>query len=125
MTTISDRDHAEAQAMAEAFKNCAAFTSLPDYAVRRWLAVRDHVLAAHECPPVPVWRPTIRDEIQPGWEVRSRARAGYEAVWGVAHHQDSDGEWLTEAGNRLTWDGMGWTYETTADRAAITKGEQS
>lgn len=66
---------------------------------------------AHTCEPV--WRPTTRDEIQPGWEVRSRHRNGSEATWGIAHYQDGDGDWFTEAGVVLTYD-AGWTYETTA-----------
>ena len=111
MTTISDKDRAEAQAMAEAFHG-GTLAALHDDIVRRWLAVRDHVLAAHECQPV--WRPTTRDEIQAGWEVRSRARAGYETAWGTALHRDADGDWLNEAGNLLTSDSMGWTVETTA-----------
>ena len=80
----------------------------------RWLAVRDHVLAVHECPSLPVWRPTTRDEIQLGWEVRSRYSGGMEATWGVAHRRGAGGDWLTERDRLLTWDDMGWTCETTA-----------
>ena len=112
MTTISDRDRAEALAMFEAFHGRGALAALSDRGVHRWLAVRDHVLAAHECQPA--WRPTTREEIQPGWEIRARRRNGFEATWGVAHHQDSDGDWRTEAGAVLTYAGRGWTYETTA-----------
>ena len=108
MTTISNKDRAEAQAM---FKAAGGLAALGDIGVRRWLAVRDHVLAAHECKPV--WRPVTRDEIQPGWEVRARYSSGAEARWGVAHHW-SQGDWRTEAGTLLTWDDMSWTYETTA-----------
>ena len=54
MNTISDRDRAEAQAMFEAFHGGAPI-ALSDGSVRRWLAVRDHALAAHECPTVPDW----------------------------------------------------------------------
>ena len=54
MTTISDKDRAEAQAMAEVFLSRGVGTP-SDSSVRRWLAVRDHVLAAHECPTVPDW----------------------------------------------------------------------
>ena len=68
----------------------------------------------HECPTVPVWRPVSRDEIQPGWEVRARRRDGSEAGWGVAHHQDDDGDWRSEAKTILTFTDRGWTYETTA-----------
>ena len=113
MTTISNKDHAEAKAMYEAFFGHATFV-VSDDNVPRWLAVRDHVLAAHECPTVPAWRPVTREEIQAGWEVRSRARAGYETAWGTARHRDADGDWLTEAGNLLTSESMGWTCETTA-----------
>ena len=109
---ISDRDRAEAQAM---FKAAGGLAALGDDDARRWLAVRDHVLAAHECPTVPVWRPTTADEIQVGGEVRSRRGDGSEATWGVAHHRDDDGVWRTEAGARLTHDAScwAWTYETT------------
>ena len=114
MTTISDNDRAEAQAMFGVYHDRRDLGTLSDTGLRGWLAVRDHVLAAHECPTVPAWRPTTRDEIQAGWEVRSRARAGYETAWGTAHDRDADGDWLTEAANLLTSDSMGWTYETTA-----------
>ena len=66
----------------------------------------------HACEPV--WRPTTAKEVQKGWEVRARRRDGSEAGWGVAHHQDGDGDWLTEAGDVLTYISEGWTYETTA-----------
>ena len=126
MTTISDKDRAEVRAMFEAAfgPNDAA---LSDSSVRRWLAVRDHVLASYtpdsasgqarvlawddiakhpffaDCYPTdgtlveamlakldathahtckPVWRPTTRDEIQAGWEVRARYSSGTEARWG-------------------------------------------
>ena len=111
MTTISDRARAEALAMFEAFHGGAPI-ALSDGSVRRWLAVRDHVLATHECKPV--WRPTTADEIQAGWEVRSRGRSGIEMNWGIAHHRDSDGDWRTEAEALLTYAATGWTYETTA-----------
>ena len=112
MTTISDSDRAEALAMFEAFHGGAPI-ALSDGSVLRWLAIRDHVLAAHECQPV--WRPTPAEEIQVGWEVRSRRGDGSEATWGVAHHRDDDGVWRTEAGARLTHDAScwAWTYETT------------
>ena len=113
MTTISDKDRAEALAMFKAFHGGTPI-ALSDSSVRRWLAFRDHVLATHTCPTVPVWRPTIADEIQPGWEVRSRHSNGFEATWGVAHHRGSDGDWCTESDVLLTWDAAGWTYETTA-----------
>ena len=114
MTTISDKDRTEVQAMFEAAFCPGVPIALSDDDVRRWLAVRDHVLAAHECPTVPVWRPTTAEEIQAGWEVRSRGRGGSEAGWGVAHHQDGLGDWYTEAGRLLTFVAAGWTYETTA-----------
>ena len=116
MTTISDKDRAEAQAMYEALAGCTPLAALSDNGVRGWLAVRDHVLAAHECPTVPVWRPTTADEIQPGWEVRARYSDGMGAKWGTAHHQGDDGDWRSEEGARLTYDACGWTwtYETTA-----------
>lgn len=112
MTTISNRDRAEALAMFEAFHG-GSIAALSNSCVLRWLAVRD--LAAHECPTVPVWRPTTAAEIQAGWEIRSRDRDGFEARWGTAHHWDSDGGWRTEAGALLTSSpNLGWTYETTA-----------
>ena len=80
MTTISDQDRAEVQAMFEAAFCPGAPVALGDDDVRRWLAFRDHALATHECPTVPVWRPTTAAEIQPGWEVRSHERVG-----GVCH----------------------------------------
>ena len=70
--------------------------------------------AAHNHTCGPVWRPVTREEIQPGWEVRARRRNGSEAGWGVAHHRDDEGDWLTGAGDMLTWAAAGWTYETTA-----------
>ena len=112
MTTISDKDRAEVQAMFEAAFCPGVPIALSDDDVRRWLAVRDHVLAAHECQPV--WRPTTAAEIQPGWEVRSRGRNGSEARWGVAHHQDGGRNWFTASNALLTLDAAGWTYETTA-----------
>ena len=114
MTTISDQDRAEAQAIFEAINGPSGLTALNDSTVLWWLAVRDHVLDAHECPTVPVWRPVTRDEIQAGWEVRARYSGGTEATWGVAHTRGGDGDWRTEWGRPLTWDTMGWTYETTA-----------
>ena len=70
--------------------------------------------AAHTHTCEPVWRPTTADEIQPGWEVRSRARQGFETSWGIAHHQDADRDWRTEEETPLTNTHRGWTYETTA-----------
>ena len=113
MTTISEKDRAEAQAMAEAFSG-GSIAALSNSGVLRWLAIRDHVLTAHECPTVPVWRPTTAAEIQPGWEVRSRHKSGHEASWGTAHHRGDDGDWRTEGDVLLTYDAAGWTYETTA-----------
>ena len=114
MTTISDQDRAEVQAMFEAVFGPDDITALSDDTVRLWLAFRDHVLAAHECPTVPVWRPVTRDEIEAGWEIRSRRRNDSEAAWGVAHHRDDDGDWHTEAGAMLTYEYATWTHETTA-----------
>ena len=114
MTEISDKDRAEAQAMFEVFYGRGVARTPSDIGVRRWLAVRDHVLAAHECPTVPVWRPVTFEEIQPGWEVRSRRRNGSEVAWGIAHRRDSDGDWRTETDILLTFASRGWTYETTA-----------
>ena len=108
MNTISDKDRAEAQALAEAFLG-EAMEGMSDSVVPWWLAVRDHVLAAHECPTVPVWRPTTFEEIRAGWEVRSRRRNGSESAWGVAHHQDDDGDWHTEDNWLLT----DWVDPTT------------
>ena len=79
---------------------------------RYWLAAEAHVLASHTCEP---WRPVSFDEIQAGWMIRSRTRSdGLEKGWGVAHHQDDVGDWRTEAEGVLTFEGFGWTYETTA-----------
>ena len=111
MTTISDKDRAEAQAMAETLAGQTLIAHTDD-GVRRWLAVRDRAFASHTCQPA--WRPTTAAEIQPGWEIRTRTRNGYTHTWGVAHHQDSDGDWCTESGTQLTSDRAGWTYETTA-----------
>ena len=114
MIMITDNDRAEAQAISEAFHGPGALVALGDIGVRRWLAVRDHVLAAHECPTVPVWRPVTREEIQVGWEIRARHESGHEATWGTAHHRDSNGEWRTGSNVLLTHASAGWTYETTA-----------
>ena len=122
MTTISDKDRAEAQAMAEVFSG-GSIAALSNSGVLRWLAIRDHVLAAHECPTVPVWRPTTRDEIQAGWEVRSRYFNGLEATWGVAHRRGGEGDWVTEGARQLTWDAQGWTYETTAPLPEAERGQ--
>lgn len=75
---------------------------------RPWLAVEKHILESHK----PEWRPTTGDEIQVGWEVRSRYESGHEATWGTAHYQDYDGGWRTKSNVLLT--AAGWTYETTA-----------
>ena len=112
MTTISDKDRAEAQAMAEVFHDCETVVTLSDDGVRWWLAVRDHVLAAHECPTVPVWRPVIDGEDLTGYEVRSRGEdVDVWHAWGVAARRLGSGRWLTEGGWALT----GWPVtETTA-----------
>lgn len=85
---------------------------LLDGDVKAWLEVEEFILQSHTCRPV--WRPTTRDEIQAGWEVRARRHNGPEVGWGVAHDQDDDGDWLTEARGLLTHELVGWTYETTA-----------
>ena len=71
---------------------------------------------AHTC--APTWRSTTADEIQPGWEIRSRYRSGVEAAWGVAHRKGCDGDWNTEKGRVLTNAAAGWTCETTAPAPA-------
>ena len=111
MTTISDKDRADAQAMAETLSG-QTLIALTDDGVRQWLAVRDRAFASHTCEPA--WRPTTAEEIQPGWEVRSRRGNGSEAAWGTVRHQDIDGDWRTESGILLTYEAKGWTYETTA-----------
>ena len=98
--------------MAETLARCP-LSPLGVKGVSRWLAVRDQVLASHTCQPV--WCPTTREEIQAGWEVRSRSADGTPNSWGIAHHRDEDGDWRTEPGGAvLTYDADGWTYETTA-----------
>lgn len=101
------------------------FSEAPEI-VKVWLAVEAHILQSHECKMV--WRPTTCDEIQAGWEIRSRRYDGKEATWGVAHHQDEDGDWCTASGVMLTLDSMDRTYETTntmnrppAEEALITR----
>ena len=79
---------------------------------KAWLEVEEFILQSRTCEPV--WRPVTFAEIQPGWEVRSRSRKGSEVTWGVAHHQDRDGDWRTESGALLTYGASGWTHETTA-----------
>ena len=49
MTTISDKDRTEAQAMAETFAG-GALIALSDDGIRLWLTIRDQVLAQHGCP---------------------------------------------------------------------------
>ena len=75
-----------------------------------WLAVEKHILESHKTE----WRPVTRDEIQAGWEIRTRRPDGSEAGWGTAHHQDDEGDWRTEADTILTFAFLGWTSETTA-----------
>ena len=112
MTTISDKDRAEAQAMFEVYHGRDDLAALSDSAVLWWLAVRDHVLAAHECPTVPVWRPVIDGEDLTGYEVRSRGRdRDVWHTWGVAARRRDEGRWVTEGG----WMLDGWpVVETTA-----------
>ena len=112
MTTISDKDRADAQAMADTLTG-TTILPLSDNNVRRWLDFRDQVFASHTCQPV--WRPTTSAEIQPGWEVRSRSETGAPVAWGIAHHRDEDGDWRTGPEDAvLTYDADGWTCETTA-----------
>lgn len=105
-----------------------------DPRVRAWLTIADHPFfadcysadgtlldamlaeldAAHTHTCQPAWRPVSFDEIQAGWEIRSRRGNGSEAGWGVAHHQGDDGDWYTETGSLLTFTSYAWTYETTA-----------
>ena len=110
MTTISDKDRAEAQAMAEVLAGCP-LAALSDSGVRRWRAVRDHARAAHECPTVPVWRPVIDGEDLTGYEVRSGGRGcDLWHAWGVAARRRGV-LWVTEGG----WTLNGWpVVETTA-----------
>ena len=70
--------------------------------------------AAHTHACEPVWRPTTADEIQAGWEVRSRTSDGMGVTWGVAHHRDDLGDWRTKANAILTSTSLGWSCETTA-----------
>ena len=120
MNTISDRDRARALEMwraatrADGVSEYKLPNTINEGHARYWLAAEAHVLAAHECPTVPVWRPTTAEEIQPGWEVRVRYSNGSEATWGVAHHRDGDGDWATGMEASLTFANLGWTYETTA-----------
>ena len=85
---------------------------LSEASARAWLAVEEYILANHTC--APTWRPTTFEEIQAGWEVRARLRDGVGATWGVAHRQDGQGDWYTEAGRLLTFVAADWAYETTA-----------
>ena len=132
MTTISDKDRANAQEKAK-----------PDSRIQAWMAIAkhpfftdcynqmdgtlldamldkldttQHLIQSHTCKQA--WRTTTAEEIQPGWEVRSRRGSGSEAVWGTAHHQDIDGDWRTESDILLTYEAAGWTYETTAPLSA-------
>ena len=74
MTTISDKGRTRALEMwraalrADGVSEYALPDAITEGSARYWLAVEAHVLAAHECPTVPVWRPATRDEIQAGWE---------------------------------------------------------
>ena len=92
MIMISDKDRAEALAMFEAFHGGAPI-ALSGSSVRRWLAVRDHVLATHECPTVPVWRPVVDGEDLTGHEVRARDNgADWWGAWGVDAQPEGDPE---------------------------------
>ena len=130
VNTISDQDRAEVQSMAEV--TCPDVES--DSRVQAWNTIAKHplfsdchqtegtlvdamvtkldVAHAHTCGPV--WRPTTAEEIRAGWEVRARRRNGSEAMWGVAHRRDDDGDWRTDSDALLTYGLAGWTCETTA-----------
>lgn len=167
MTTISDKDRAEAQVKARSRTASHRLTPLtpsgesgqpasvsaiashtcpqpePDSRIQAWMAISkhpffadcynqmdgtllgavldkldttQHLIQSHTCEQA--WRPTTAEEIQPGWEVRSRRGNGSEAVWGTVHHQDIDGDWRTEGDILLTYEAAGWTYETTAPLSA-------
>ena len=110
MPELTDEQQARALGLrnhwADVLGGVHAFTLGPK-ASQAWHAVAEHVLATHTCQPV--WRPTTREEIQPGWEIRSRTRGGPPQAWGRAHHQDSDGDWRTEAEDTLlTFAAAGW-----------------
>ena len=106
MTTI-DQDRAEAHMRQAASLLADAFEA-------GRAEGRAEALASHECPTVPVWRPTTADEIQPGWEVRAQTRAGEPIRWGVATGtRDAGGAWHDANGYMLT-NGAAWTLETTA-----------
>ena len=136
-TEVMDETHPDAIEQAAEAHVLASHTrpvAESDPRVQAWLTVAKHpffadcysvddtllnaVLAkldaahAHTCEPV--WSPVSFDEIQSGWMIRSRSDNGFETNWGVAHHQDGDGDWFTEAGVLLTCDRARWTYETTA-----------
>ena len=116
MPDMTPEDRARALEMGNAWLAARGLGRVGDAlslgTARAWLAVEAHVLASHTCQPV--WRPTTAEEIQAGWEIRSRRPDGSEAKWGVAHHRDQDGDWCTKAGIMLTSLNRGWTYETTA-----------
>ena len=87
MTTISDKDRAAAQAMFGAFLGDPAFAVLSDDVVPWWLAVRDHVLAAHTCPdaegddypePACLIHDTSGEDVR-GWEMAECACADVES----------------------------------------------
>ena len=123
-------------AMADVLDN--AFDAKADSRIQAWMTVAKHPVFAdcynqtegalldavlaklddmhtHTCEQ---WRPITAAEIQQGWMVRSRRGNGTQATWGVAHHQNSRDDWITEADSLLTFADAGWTYETTAPASA-------
>ena len=132
MTTISDKDRANAQEKAKPDSRIQAWMAIAKHpffadcynqmdgtllgAVLDKLDTTQHLIQSHTCEQA--WRPTTAEEIQPGWEIRARHPDGKEATWGTAHHRGSDGNWRAEKGRLLTWDRAGWTYETTAPLSA-------
>ena len=112
---LTDEQRTRARELRNTWAKARGFgrhNSMTEETARVWLEVEKFTLQSHTCRPV--WRPTTAEEIQPGWEVRSRDHLGAEATWGVAHRQTDEGGWLTESGSLLSCRGDGWAYETTA-----------
>ena len=93
MTTISDKDRADAQALAETFAG-TTLHALPDDGIRRWLAIRNRVLAWHTCPTAPVWRPTTV-EVASASLAKLSALVSYEAfaVRGIELYELDDDDY--------------------------------
>ena len=64
MTAISDKDRARALTLCNLYHLVIEAGGSDDSA---WLAVRDHVLAAHECPTVPEPEPDPRIRVVVEW----------------------------------------------------------